>query len=79
LDDRVAFFGLAVQRRRKELALSQVKLAEKARLSPSYISRVERGLTPPGLDSVLAIADALRAKPSSLLCEMERLAGNDQR
>lgn len=73
MNDRVASFGLAVQKRRQELELSQVQLAEKAALSPSYVSRIERGITTPALDTLLAIADALRIKPSSLLLKMESL------
>ncbi|MDM0053820.1 helix-turn-helix domain-containing protein [Variovorax sp. J22R115] len=74
MDDRVAFFGLAVQNRRKELELSQVELAEKAKLSSSYVSRVERGLTPPALDTICALADALRVRPSALMREAERMS-----
>jgi len=74
LQDEIASFGLAVQMRRKELKLKQAELAAKANLSPSYVSRVERGLTAPALDTVLALAGALRSKPSTLMLEMERLA-----
>lgn len=72
MDDRIALFGLVVHSRRKELELSQVQLAEKANLSASYVSRVERGITPPALDTVLALADALKTKPSELMLETER-------
>ena len=72
MDDRIALFGLVVQNRRRELQLSQVELAGKANLSASYVSRVERGLTPPALDTLLALADALKAEPSELVLEMER-------
>lgn len=72
--DRLVLFGKALQNVRKERGLSQTVLAEKAKLSKSFISRVERGTSPAALDSVLAITDALRIKPSSLFLEMEQLA-----
>ena len=73
MNERVACFGLAVQMRRKKLKLSQVELADRAELSPSFVSRVERGVMPPSLDAICALADALRTNPSSLLLDMEGL------
>ncbi|NDZ17139.1 XRE family transcriptional regulator [Variovorax sp. WS11] len=72
--DRLALFGAAVQMRRKERGLSQAELADKAKLSLSFISRIERGANPASLDTLFAIADALRTKPSALFLEMEKLA-----
>lgn len=63
-----------MQMRRKERGLSQAELADKANLSLSFISRIERGVSPPALDTLFAVADALRIKPSALFLEMEKLA-----
>lgn len=70
-------FGAAIQMRRKERGLSQAELAAKAALSPSFVSRIERGVSPPALDTICALADALRVKPSVLVLEMERLAASN--
>lgn len=71
--DRIFYFGLAVRKLRKARGFTQAELARKARLSATHVSRIERGLSPPALDTVFALADALRAKPSVLMLEVEAL------
>lgn len=44
---------------RKCRRLSQEQLAELTKLSPPYISHIERGVKSPSLDALLRIADAL--------------------
>ena len=51
--------GETIRARRTESDLSQERLAEKAGLSTVFISRVERGIESPSLDSLVKIAKAL--------------------
>jgi len=60
-------FGDAVRRRRRELGVSQERLAERAQLHRTYISDVERGNRNPSLESITRIARALDLEPSALL------------
>ena len=51
--------GEAIRTHRKSLKISQEKLAEKADLSPTFISDLERGRVNVAVDSLLRIANAL--------------------
>jgi transcriptional regulator with XRE-family HTH domain len=51
--------GETIRARRQESDFSQERLAEKAGLSTVFISRVERGIESPSLDSLVKIAKAL--------------------
>lgn len=62
-------FGLAVRANRTALGLTQEALAEKAKLHPTYISMVERGVRNPTLDAASQIADALKIGLPALLEE----------
>ena len=53
-------FGESLRTRRKQLGLSQEKLAEKAELHPKYVSEVERGNKTISLDALFRIAKALK-------------------
>lgn len=64
-------FGKVVRRRRREIGVSQEKLAEKADLHRTYVSQIERGLKSPSLKALVAVARALNTRPSQLLGEME--------
>lgn len=57
--------NLKATRLRKKL--SQKKLAEKAGVSVSYVSMLERGQRTPPLDTLEALAGALGVRPTSLL------------
>nr|WP_290222511.1 helix-turn-helix transcriptional regulator [Trichocoleus desertorum] len=52
-------FGKAIRRRRRELDISQEKLAELAELHRTYISNLERGDANPTLDIINRLAKAL--------------------
>ena len=65
-------FGLAVRARRMAAGLSQEALAERARLHPTYVSMVERGVRNPTLDVAARIAKALKVSLSRLIEEVER-------
>lgn len=60
-------FGKRVRKIRREIKLSQEKLAEKVGVSTTHMGRVERGVTNPPLSLVEKVAKALRVKSSDLL------------
>ena len=68
---RIQQFGQAVRSARLARGLTQEQLAEKANLHVNSISFVERGLSPPALDTICFIADALGLKVSELVTDME--------
>ena len=57
---------------RLQKKLSQESLAQKAGLSVSYISMLERGQRSPPLDTLEALAKALGVSPIALLQELPR-------
>jgi transcriptional regulator with XRE-family HTH domain len=69
--NRIQQFGQAVRSARLARGLTQEQLAEKANLHVNSISFVERGLSPPALDTICFIADALGLKVSELVIDME--------
>jgi transcriptional regulator with XRE-family HTH domain len=60
-------FGREVRRRRKALGLTIEQLAEKASLSPHYLSTVETDGRDPSLSTIVSIARALGCPPGELL------------
>jgi len=61
-------FGATVRRLREERQITLRKFAEKAGISPTYLSKIERDeLPPPGEDAVRRIADILDRDPDELL------------
>jgi transcriptional regulator with XRE-family HTH domain len=63
--------GRRVRARRTDLGLQQADLAERARLSPSYISRLESGQAGERLGDLVKIARALGMKLSELAGETD--------
>jgi len=59
-------FGKRVYKRRKQLGLSQEKLAFEANLHRNYVGSVERGERNISLDNILLLATALKCSPSDL-------------
>jgi transcriptional regulator with XRE-family HTH domain len=59
--------GETIRAKRAKADVSQETLAEKAGLSTVFISRVERGIESPSLDSLVKIAKAFGAKVSDLV------------
>lgn len=59
-------FGLQVRSLRHLRGLTQECLAEKAGLSPEYISQIERGLVSPSFRTIAALSDALGTNPQDL-------------
>jgi transcriptional regulator with XRE-family HTH domain len=61
--------GEAVRAMRNEAGFSQEKLAERADLSTVFISRIERGIESPTVDSLLKIAKALSVRVRDLVAD----------
>lgn len=59
--------GAEVRRRRESAGLSLRSLARMADLSPSFVSRMERGLAQPRLESLHRVATALGTSAQALL------------
>ena len=62
--------GETIRNFRKAAGYSQEKLAERASLSAIFISRVERGIESPSLDSLVKIAKALEVKLRDLVANV---------
>ncbi len=62
--------GETVRAKRTKADLSQEALAEKAGLSTVFISRVERGVESPSLDSLVKIAKALQVRVRNLVVDI---------
>ena len=63
--------GDRIRARRKELRLSQSDLAERAGMTASFISQVERDVTSPSIDSLYKISHALDVPVFHFLLEPE--------
>jgi transcriptional regulator with XRE-family HTH domain len=63
------FLAEAVRSKRKQVGLSQERLAEKADLSTVFISRIERGKESPSVDNLVRIAKALGSRVRDLVSE----------
>jgi len=59
--------GANVRRLRRTANMSQTVLAERAGLSPAYVSMMERGHASPGLETLAALAHALNTSPVDIL------------
>ncbi len=59
--------------------LTQSALAEKAKISVSYVSMLERGTRVPPLETLESIAKALRVPPLDLLQPAGRAGGRGRR
>lgn len=69
-------FGEVVRARRKDLALSQELVAERAGIHATYVGMVERGERNCSLDIAEAIGKALEIPVSKLIAEAEALAAS---
>src|ERR1700749_4099401 len=64
---RTESLGDRIRNLRRERGLRLVDMAKMTDLSVSFISQVERGLTNPGMRSLILMADALEVRPHALL------------
>ena len=67
--------GGAIRRRRHAASLTLATVSERAGISVSMLSQVERGLLDPSLDTLRNIADALGTAPFRLLAEEGAVVG----
>jgi transcriptional regulator with XRE-family HTH domain len=65
-------FGAAIRRRRLEAALTQEQLAESARIHPTYVSMVERGVKNPTLDVADRLARALSVPLQEIIRDVQK-------
>lgn len=66
-DDILKAFGKHLRELREKTDLSQEKLAELADLHRNYAGLLERGRANPTLLAIVALAHALKVRPSKLL------------
>lgn len=64
-------FGEVIHAERKRLGMSQERLGLRAKVHPTYISQLERGLKSPSLEVVAALAKAIGRKPHELIRSAE--------
>lgn len=67
MHDICNLFGVALNRARRELGLTQVELAEKLGTTDRSISDLERGKTNPKLDTVAHFARSLEISVDALI------------
>jgi transcriptional regulator with XRE-family HTH domain len=63
--------GDRIRARRKELRLNQSELAQRAGITASFVSQVERGVTSPSIDSLFRISQALEVPVFHFLLQPE--------
>ncbi len=71
--------GQTLVRLRRDVGLTQEKLAEIAGLERGYVSLIERGLRMPTIETVFRLCRGLNCSPSGMIRDVEALAGCDSR
>lgn len=71
--------GPVIKALRQDQQLSLQVVAERAGISPSHLSRIERGLTVPSYDVLDRIADAIGSDLTSLRSDEKSARGVDDR
>lgn len=66
-------FGARVRELRQGLGLTQTGLAERAGVSLTYLSQIERGARNPTLAVLIQLSHALGAKPETLIVDLDRV------
>ena len=73
-DERVSrTFGAWVRELRQRKKLTQTDVAQRAGISLTYVSEIERGVRNPTLAVIVRLARALDASPSQLVARLDRL------
>ena len=67
IDKRV---GKRIKQYREKLGLTQEEFAEKLSLAPGYISTVERGITFPRYEKLIAIINTLGVSADAIFCDV---------
>ena len=63
-------FGLRLRAKRDVLGVSQEELADRCGLHPTYVSQLERGLKSPSLNTLYALASALKVDVADLVRDL---------
>jgi transcriptional regulator with XRE-family HTH domain len=66
IPEPVVMLGKRVRQLRKKRGLTQEELAARAHLHPNYVSLIERGHRVVSLNTIMALAKALKVKPAQL-------------
>ncbi|MDP1901813.1 MAG: helix-turn-helix transcriptional regulator [Rubrivivax sp.] len=72
-------FGRVLHRLRRQRGLAQDDFAFKCGMSASAISKIERGLKSPKLDTIFRIAKALDIQPAELIAAVQLEIAADPR
>ena len=64
-------FGQTIARLRRYAGLTQEELAHRARIHPTYVSQIERGLKSPTVTVILRLAKALDVSLGELMQAFE--------
>ena len=67
--------GRRIARRRKELGLTQAKVAERAEIGDKYLSSIERAISIPSTEVIMRLAIALDTTPDEFLVGTARREG----
>jgi transcriptional regulator with XRE-family HTH domain len=67
-------FGRAIETLREARGLSREEAAQLARISPSYLSEIERGIKRPSADIIARVARAFAMKTSGIMQFVEELS-----
>lgn len=70
--------GRRIKEARQTKGLTQEQLAERAGVSPTYISVIERGLKSPQLDTFVPVCNALEVSADALLMDVVDAAATAQ-
>jgi transcriptional regulator with XRE-family HTH domain len=63
-------FGLRLKAKRAVLGVSQEELADRCGLHRTYVSQLERGLKSPSLNTLYALASALKVDVTDLVRDL---------
>lgn len=63
----MAILGTMIQTKRKELGLSQEKLAEKIGKTVGYVGQIERGISYPSYSTLLQLVEVLEIDAQTLI------------
>ncbi len=69
--------GQHIARRRKDLRLTQAKVAELCNISDQYLSNIERAVSIPSTEVIMRLAAALDTTPDEFLVGTSRQEGEE--
>jgi transcriptional regulator with XRE-family HTH domain len=64
-------FGLRLKGKRNAQGVSQEELADRSDLHRTYVSQLERGLKSPSLNTLYALAEALKVDVTELVRDLQ--------